>query len=705
MTVSDHKTSLSSKALPSLNVDVTTVSFDVFDTVLVRNLYRPQDIFSRMQLRLALHSFPSLSNPAQMPFARDRVLIEHAFRQSRGHGKEITLTEIITLLQHHYGITDKEASCLFALETETELGSVVPIKDILVLINKCRLSGRRIIFLSDMYLPDLTIQDMLQRIGAYKQGDRLYISGSIGKKKSTGELFAFVMEDLGLRSDQIVHVGDFFWSDYLVPRWKHGIRSQMVRYARHNVYELLWGEPCNCLFCSSVSGAMRASRVAKSNEGDQADKALYNIGCDVVGPIMVSFVSWVLQQAAENGIKRLYFLSRDGEIMLEIARELVSRSGSTVDLRYLHVSRTAVFPAMAGVTIDKDSMAWIKEDNIILTPRILADRLKVDVVDLQKALVSSGVLLSEPDLPLSNQAIDEIYHILISHPTVRKLVAESGRSALEKLSGYLEQEGLFDGTACALVDLGWHGSIQDVISTCFNDRLGRKGLTGYYFGVDRRSNGLCRKFGYLFDPVGYSEYAKYRHIFRVLLELLCSGRQGMTIGYHFSPGTGYTPVSSTIEHSENKDSVTSIRQGVMAFIHMLDVADMETVDYKHVKSQILNILTKLLCYPTPEEASKLGAMRFSADQAGHGVHQVASPFTIRASAVYFSKRSYAGRSVLSSWFFASWTLSRWEVRYILYPLVFFLRLHYVGLKMLRFNKMRLMDSMNRLISNFKGLVR
>jgi hypothetical protein len=134
----------------------------------------------------------------------------------------------------------------------------------------------------------------------------------------------------------------------------------------------------------------------------------------------------------------------------------------------------------------------------------------------------------------------------------------------------------------------------------------------------------------------------------------------------------------------------------------LDVASLAAVDYEHVKSPILDILSKLFFYPAPEEASALGNMRFSADQAGHGVHQVAAPFTINTAASYLAKRSYAERSTLSSWFFASWIRSRWGVRAFLYPLVLLLRLYYVGVKMLMFNKMRLIDGLNKAISDRKG---
>ena len=37
---------------------------------------------------------------------------------------------------------------------------------------------------------------------------RLYLSSLIGKKKSTGELFDYIMADLQIRGKDIIHIGD-----------------------------------------------------------------------------------------------------------------------------------------------------------------------------------------------------------------------------------------------------------------------------------------------------------------------------------------------------------------------------------------------------------------------------------------------------------------------------------------------------------------
>ena len=57
----------------------------------------------------------------------------------------------------------------------------------------------------------------------------------------------------------------------------------------------------------------------------------------MAGPALAGYVLWVLERSFEMGLKRLYFISRDGEIMLEMAQRLLPAfwPDATMELRYL----------------------------------------------------------------------------------------------------------------------------------------------------------------------------------------------------------------------------------------------------------------------------------------------------------------------------------------------------------------------------------
>jgi predicted HAD superfamily hydrolase len=63
--------------------------------------------------------------------------------------------------------------------------------------------------------------------------------------------------------------------------------------------------------------------------------AYATLAADVVAPCYVAYVKWLLNDAQKRGIKRLYFLSRDGYILMKIA-ENMEHDG--IELRYLFLS-------------------------------------------------------------------------------------------------------------------------------------------------------------------------------------------------------------------------------------------------------------------------------------------------------------------------------------------------------------------------------
>lgn len=674
------------------SADIKVVSFDVFDTVLTRNVYRPHAIFERVQSHLegvALPGFPASCAGAYAAGRREAELSTGA-----PAGPERSHHAIMDAVSRELGISKEAAGTLADWEYEEEHGAVVPVQGVVDLIKAMRQAGKRIVFLSDMYLPDRVIAGLLLKTGAFETGDRLYVSGSRGASKASGKLFGQLLEDLALAPEQVIHYGDYLWSDFLVPRLKHGIRSRAVRSARPNGYERIWGDSCRCLYCSSVAGASRAARV--TYPGDPRYGALYRIGCNIAGPLLAGFVMWTLREALKAGIRRLYFLSRDGELLLEIARDLAARSGFDIELRYLHVSRTAVFPALPATGISAETLHWLTEGTIVLTPRILADRLKVAPNRLYSLFLAKGVDLTGLDEPVG-AALGRIRLLLLEDPELHALVQGRSREIRDLLSGYLEQEGLFDGTPVALVDLGWHGGIQDVIHSCFAHRLGEGGLTGYYFGVDLPSVDGKQKNGFFFSHQRSRETDRFRDLFRILLELFCLGSHGMVRGYCCSAGGRYEPVFGAAEHPENWERTLHLRQGVHGFLRQLDLRGVAETHWEHAKPRVLEVLSRLFFCPSKEEAQALGDLWFSADQAGHGIYLVAPPFTARGALRYLTRRSYATRSPISNWFFASWTRSGMVAKLLLLPAVLALRTCYLRRYLVQLVRLRGAELFNRFI--------
>ena len=59
----------------------------------------------------------------------------------------------------------------------------------------------------------------------------------------------------------------------------------------------------------------------------------------VLAPALAGFVQWILAQAKKDGIRRLYFLARDGYFPCRAARPSCEAYGISIECRYLYLSR------------------------------------------------------------------------------------------------------------------------------------------------------------------------------------------------------------------------------------------------------------------------------------------------------------------------------------------------------------------------------
>lgn len=196
----------------------SVVSFDIFDTLLLRPYVYPTDLFRHIE---RAHKRPFFFNV--------RTSAEYTARQISKQ-EDITLDEI-------YAQVDAQFQDMKDVELAWEKMVLQQNPEMKAIWDYAKQSGKKIIVTSDMYLPSDFIADVLHKNG-FDGWDRLYISGEIKKTKATGTLFEHVIRDLNITASKILHIGDNKKSDYINPR-KYGIRAilypQVVKNVlRHN---------------------------------------------------------------------------------------------------------------------------------------------------------------------------------------------------------------------------------------------------------------------------------------------------------------------------------------------------------------------------------------------------------------------------------------------------------------------------------------
>ena len=157
------------------------VAFDVFDTLIKRDTAAPTSLF-----RLQGNDFYAA-----------RIQAEREARAAKNG--EVTLAEIYA------------CPCLSgydaAAECAAELAACVANKPVLDAVQALKQQGKKLYYISDMYLPQTQIDAMLRRCG-YTCFDGGFVSCTYGVQKRSGKLFKRFLQETGLAARQVLFIGD-----------------------------------------------------------------------------------------------------------------------------------------------------------------------------------------------------------------------------------------------------------------------------------------------------------------------------------------------------------------------------------------------------------------------------------------------------------------------------------------------------------------
>ncbi len=543
-------------------------SFDIFDTLLTRLVSEPTEIFKICGDRAVQFGWINLSAEA---FRKVRVQAEQRSRSFYGGG-EVNLDEIYREIANTLEIAPETIDKLKSLELEVEIEYLIAVPRAYQLIEQARRSHPHVVFISDMYLSSEFIIARLKQHNFWQDGDRLYVSSEIGKSKGKGDLFTHVLQDLQIKPAQLIHTGNSQRSDVEKPL-SLGIKAIYFDDANPNRYELILQK--YYLETQGVSSLWAGiSRYARLHITAQNSKqsVLRDIATSVAAPILTAYVIWILQQAKAQKLARLYFLARDGEILLQIAKELAPKIYPEVELRYLYVSRQAL--RMPGLTtINKAFWEWMFDDTNFFSIDSLLKRMCLNQQDAQPIFEPLGYPVATWQQNLEASERQTLRSKLEPHQQLQQLVLTVAKQKREILQAYLQQEKMLDGAAFGLIDVGWRGSLQISLENIFA-LLGTRMPVGFYFAIDKPTGGLKHQGqvqAFFFDlnqSLGMRKEIDYRYV--SAMEVFCAGCEGTTLEYTMQSDGSVLP---KLKHQQNQPALTwgleFFQKSVLTFVQTL----------------------------------------------------------------------------------------------------------------------------------------
>lgn len=513
--------------------DFEVISFDIFDTLLTRLFECPIDLFAYVENQLQKNN-SNLKN-----FARNRMLAEEQIRDILHRQKnrdEVTLDEIY---DHLFDTNKYDKSLLNKakeLELIAETNSSICIEDNKKLILELKKIGKKIIFVSDIYLSKQFIETLLKKnhLNLY---DELYVSSDLLSSKQSGRIWKYVLENnLGYK---ILHIGDNKVADVEQPR---KFQLNTYYYKRFLGQRRLGAQLCQEMVPFSLMNKVYHLINGRYSLKEFNEDSFWNgLGETFGALILYSYVLWLKEHIKINKIEHIYFCARDAQLIQKVWKLLDLDKECHTTSSYLYLSRKVLrFPAyyielIENGKLSEDSLTFIVNDSLTAsdTYKTYFNRLGLNERDLLQTnfVHQFGSIDAIVDFKKTDQIKNFIQQELSS--ALLNTFQEEYNNAKE----YYKQEGLFDkNKKIAIIDLGWHGTIQFSLNA-FRSHMGIESkLYGYYYGLfGEAASGRIFKNGPMkaafFNIFSNSEERIMYHNCVNILENLHSANHETTIGF------------------------------------------------------------------------------------------------------------------------------------------------------------------------------
>ncbi len=458
---------------------VRLIAFDIFDTLLCRPLLDAESVKRIVAERVGGES--------GQRYLRFRAVAEGQAREAAG--RDVGMDEVFARLGTLADLGREELARLRKMEEDVELACVAPRQEVLALFSRALASGKPVALISDMFLSRATIESMLACHGIVGW-DRLFLSNEIGLRKDAGQLYDHVFEHYGIRPAEMLMVGDNERSDLQIPCDKGAVGMHVlkpVEFARG--LPRLRGLVENTELGRDLQRELTLGLVIQKNfsaigysrlDADSlVEPTPYHIGYSVVGPLLTSLCQWLVDSAQRDGIDRLYFLAREGQLIKRVYDIWTAGLSGLPKADYLVVSRRTVSVPMIG---NLEDILGIAAPTYF--PNTIGNFL-FERYGLKPGVERWAELSAQ--LGWHQDRTVEVFHGQVDHlrPLLMALQDDiCARAGVERtaLLHYLDSLALGASGRQAVVDVGYGATIQGYLN-----RLVSHPLHGYYMMTDQRA--------------------------------------------------------------------------------------------------------------------------------------------------------------------------------------------------------------------------
>ena len=587
-------------------VPFTYVSFDIFDTLMFRTVSDFRMIH-QMVAKLYEEQY-GISLPL---YPKQRMDAEIKARNVWGRN-EVNMDMIFEYLSEY---SEEERNRLRFLEEKCEIDNCIGNPLMIEVWKWCRDNGKKIVIITDMYLPRRVLDTILAKIGV--DYDYLYISGEEGVTKRTSELFAVVLRKLNIKPTQLIHIGDDLNNDINMPQIK-GIASLLRLSNEANVLPYIKVKQCDTSLGKDHLFSL-LSRYCSNRESLNSEQ---RIGYTILGPLIVDFCQWLHAIRKENNLHKLFFVAREGFFIKKVYEKMYPQEAH--DLKYIRLNKNVLRLPLLSMHNACEYFMKAKVGRLIYDWKLIFDLLYISDYESAKHFVvlRTGFDRFHETVTLKELESGKYNEILVSLFEYQREMIEEQCALLDE---YFMSLGLFEGSV-GLVNNSINGNGQSMLTDYLLSKGKECDILGLQFiktpKCEELLKGKCRAW---LTESSVSEFSKTRfHSNCLLLEHLMFEPNGTSIRLYRHENK--IEVLCGAPRTEQKDwgKIANIQKYALEFVN----------DYTNHVGISLDMAGfygyfNMLCHPLYDDAVLLGHLNDDDMDGDKTISNIRFPFRFK----------------------------------------------------------------------------
>lgn len=347
------------------------ISFDVFDTLIMRKVLRPTDVFYIVGHKAELNNV----SPAAYVEIREYADQYNKYEKNI-YGIYHTLQDMLMLM-------DVERDRLMELEIETEVQMAVCRKEMVEAFHYALSTGKRVFLISDMHLTETMISRILTNVGI-EGYEKLLVSSDYHYSKVSG---LFHIYKKLIQKGKCLHIGDNKISDGAAS--EEGIDVFLIRSAGKMLMD------SNLCTLKEYAGSMKEQNALglllselfnnpfalHAGHGVVQVRTYKELGCRFLGIYVVAYIDWLVRQLREIRVDKMLFSTRDGFLFYNLYQWYRENIDATIpEAIYFKTSRKLCY--LASLSNEEDIDFFLNYDNVYAPDELLEKRflLKKDEI-------------------------------------------------------------------------------------------------------------------------------------------------------------------------------------------------------------------------------------------------------------------------------------------------------------------------------------